>query len=433
MKFPKKTHWTCDIKPELDGQEVTLCGWVWEIRDIGKIKFIVLRDREGFVQVTVKKGVADERSLDLVKKLKKEDVIAVRGVVRASKIAKAGVEVLAKEITLLNEVKMMPLDIWGSVESELGTRLRYRAADLKRPENLAIFKISSTVVRAIRETFYRHRFVEVFTPKIIATCTEGGADLFEVQYFERKAYLAQSPQLYKEQLTASLERVFEIGPAFRAEKHNTNYHLNEFISVDAEAAFMDYNDIMEIIDEIICNVYETVSKVNEEELKILKIELPKLRRPFKRITYDEAIEILNKRGLNVRYGEDIPHSGLEVLYEEICEPFYIIDWPTEIRPFYTMPREDDPRKSESFDLVMKGLEIASGSTRIHTREMLEKAIRERGLDPEAFKYHVEVYDWGMPPHAGFGLGLYRLLMVMLNRENIREVVLYPRDRFRLVP
>jgi len=433
VKFPRKTHWTKDIKPELDGQEVTVCGWVWEIRDIGKIKFLVLRDREGFIQITAKRGEVPEEVLEIIKKLKKEDVIAVQGRVKASKIAKAGVEIIPSKIEILNSVKMMPLDIWGEVESELGTRLRYRAADLKRPENLAIFKISSTVVKAIRETFYKHRFIEVFTPKIIVTCTEGGADLFEVTYFEHRAYLAQSPQLYKEQLTASLERVFEIGPAFRAEKHNTNYHLNEFISVDAEAAFMDYMDIMNVLDDIICSVYDTVRKVHDEELKILKVDLPQLKKPFRKITYDEAIDMLKKRGLDVKYGEDIPHIGLEVLYEEIGEPFYIIDWPTDIRPFYTMPKEDDESKSESFDLVIGGLEIASGSTRIHKREMLEEALRKRGLDPSAFQYHLEVYDWGMPPHAGFGLGLYRLLMVMLNRKNIREVVLYPRDRFRLIP
>ncbi len=433
MQFLRKTHWTSDIKPELDGQEVTVCGWVWEIRDLGKVKFVVLRDREGFVQITFKKGTTPDELLELVKKLKKEDVIAVRGIVKASKIARSGVEIFPVEVQILNEAKSLPLDIWGEVRSELGTRLRYRAADLKRPENLAIFKISSIVTKTIREVFYRHRFVEVFTPKIISTCTEGGADLFQVMYFERVAYLAQSPQLYKEQLTASLERVFEIGPAFRAEKHNTNYHLNEFISVDAEAAFMDYSDVMNILEEIICEVYRVVAENCQELLKILNVDVKVPKRPFKRITYDEALDMLKRRGLEVKWGEDIPHAGLELLSEEIGEPFFIIDWPTDLRPFYTMPRSDDPKYSESFDLVINGIEIASGSTRIHIREKLEEEMRRRGLNPENFRFHLEVFDWGMPPHAGFGLGLYRLLMVLLNRSNIREVVLYPRDRFRLEP
>lgn len=432
MKFLKKTHWTSEIRPELDGKEVVVAGWVWEVRDIGKIKFVVLRDREGLVQITFKRGEVPESLLNLVKTLRKEDVIAVRGVVRASKIARAGVEIIPVEVQVLNRVKQLPLDIWGEVESELGTRLRYRAADLKRPENIAIFKISSTVAKVIRDTFYDYNFVEVFTPKIIATCTEGGAELFAVQYFERTAYLAQSPQLYKEQLTASLERVFEIGPAFRAERHNTTYHLNEFVSVDAEAAFMDYNDIMSILEDIIVRVYETTSRLTEL-LNVLKISITVPRRPFKRITYDEAIDLLRKNNIDVRQGEDIPQTGLEVLSEEIGEPFFIVDWPTDIRPFYTMPKEEDPSRSESFDLIIDGIEIASGSTRIHVREKLEEEMRRRGLNPENFKFHLEVFDWGMPPHAGFGLGLYRLLMVLLKRRNIREVVLYPRDRFRLEP
>ncbi len=433
MKYLKKTHWTSDIRPDLDGQEVTVCGWVWEIRDIGKVKFLILRDREGFVQITLKKGQVPDSLLELVKKLRKEDVIAVRGTVKASKIARAGVEIIPQEIQVLNECKSLPLDIWGEVKSELGTRLRYRAADLKRPENLAIFKISSTVTRTIRDVFYRHGFVEVFTPKIIATCTEGGAELFQVMYFERIAYLAQSPQLYKEQLTASLERVFEIGPAFRAEKHNTNYHLNEFISVDAEAAFMDYNDVMTILEEIIQEVYRVVSEQCKDLLNVLKLDITVPKRPFKRITYDDALDLLRKRGFEIKWGEDIPHAGLQLLSEEIGEPFFIVDWPTELRPFYTMPREDDPKYSESFDLVIDGIEIASGSTRIHERAKLEEEMRKRGLNPENFQFHLEVFDWGMPPHAGFGLGLYRLLMVLLRRGNIREVVLYPRDRFRLEP
>ncbi len=433
MKFLKKTHLTSEIRPELDGQEVIVAGWVWEIRDLGKIKFVVLRDMDGFVQITFKRGEVPDELLDLVKTLRKEDVIAVRGVVKASKIARAGVEIVPREVQVLNRVKQLPLDIWGEVESELGTRLRYRAADLKRPENIAIFKISSTVTKTIREIFYKYNFVEVFTPKIIATCTEGGAELFVVQYFERTAYLAQSPQLYKEQLTASLERVFEIGPAFRAEKHNTTYHLNEFVSVDAEAAFMDYNDIMRILEDMIVSVYEAVVKSCANLLNILRVNIEVPKKPFKKITYDEAVDLLRRRNVEVKPGDDIPQAGLEVLSEEIGEPFFIIDWPTDIRPFYTMPKEDDPSRSESFDLVIDGIEIASGSTRIHIREKLEEEMRKRGLNPESFRFHLEVFDWGMPPHAGFGLGLYRLLMVLLKRRNIREVVLYPRDRFRLEP
>jgi len=440
MKYLRKTHWTKDIKPELNGQEVILAGWVWEIRDLGKIKFIILRDREGFIQITAKKGVVSDEILKVIEDLGKEDVIVVKGIVKASKIAKKGVEVIPKEIQVLNKAKPLPIDIWGSVETDLPTRLKFRAIDLKRPINLAIFKIESIVVKAIRDKFYEYKFIEVFTPKIIATCTEGGADLFTVQYFERIAYLAQSPQLYKEQLTASLERVFEIAPAYRAEKHDTNYHLNEFISIDAEAAFMDYFDVMNILDELIVNAYEYVRKYCQNELAILNLEIEVPKKPFKKITYDEVIDLLKKRGVEVRKGDDIPTAGLKVLSEEIGEPFYIIDWPFEIRPFYTKAKEDIRNckdltncVTESFDLIIDGIEISSGSTRIHNRDELEYSMKLKGLNPENFTEHLQVFDYGMPPHAGFGLGLYRLLMVMLKRKDIREVCLYPRDRYRLTP
>ncbi len=433
MQYLRKTRWTSEITPELDGEEVVVAGWVWEVRDLGRIKFVILRDRDGFVQIAVKRGQVSDEMLNVVKSLGKEDVIAVRGVVRASKIARAGVEIVPQEIQILNRAKPLPIDIWGNANTDLATRLRYRAVDLKRPENLALFKISSVVTKMIREVFYRNNFIEVFTPKIISTCTEGGADLFAVQYFDRVAYLAQSPQLYKEQLTASLERVFEIAPAFRAEKHDTNYHLNEFVSVDAEAAFMDYMDVMNVLDEVIVECYSAVRSKCKRELEVLNVEIDVPRRPIRKITYDEALEILREHKIDVPWGEDIPQHGLKVLSSEVKEPFYIIDWPAKIRPFYSQPKPGDERYTESFDLIIDGIEVASGSTRIHDAELLEKSMREHGLNVDEFRDHLQVFNYGMPPHAGFGLGLYRLLMAMLKRRDIREVALYPRDRYRLRP
>lgn len=433
VSFPRKTHWTKDVTPELDGKEVILTGWVWDIRDLGNIKFILLRDREGIIQLTVKKGVAPEGVWSLTQSLGREDAIAVKGVVKASKIARAGVEVFPSEIHVVAKSKALPIDIWGSVETDLDTRLKYRSIDLKRPINSLIFRVESEVTRAIRETLYGRGFIEVFTPKIIVTSTEGGAELFTVQYFERAAYLAQSPQLYKEELTASLERVFEIAPAYRAEKHNTNYHLNEFISVDIEEAFANYMDVMDVLEDVIISVYERVNKVFSNELAKYGIEIKIPKKPFRRITYDEALDMLSRRGLKINWGDDVPKNGLELLSEEFNEPFFIIHFPTDLRAFYTKPLDSDPKISESFDLVIGGLEIASGSSRIHIKEQLIEALRKRGLNPENFESHLMVYDYGMPPHAGWGMGLYRLLMVLLKRDNIREVVLYPRDRFRLEP
>jgi aspartyl-tRNA synthetase (EC 6.1.1.12) len=433
VSFPRKTHWTKDVKPELDGKEVVLSGWVWDIRDIGNIKFVLLRDREGMVQLTVKKSAVLDSVWSTVASLNKEDAIVVRGIVKASRIAKAGVEVFPSEVYVAAKSKPLPIDIWGTVETDLDTRLKFRSVDLKRPINSLIFRVESEVTRAIRETLYSHGFIEVFTPKIIVTSTEGGAELFTVQYFERVAYLAQSPQLYKEELTASLERIFEIAPAYRAEKHNTNYHLNEFISVDIEEAFANYTDAMEVLEDVIVNVYGKVAEAFNDEFSKYGIEVKVPKKPFRKITYDEALGILERRGLKVNWGEDVPKGGMEILSEEFGEPFFIIHFPTDIRAFYTKPLESDPRISESFDLVIDGLEIASGSSRIHIKEQLIDALRKRGLNPESFENHLVIYDYGLPPHAGWGLGLYRLMMVLLRRDNIREVVLYPRDRFRLEP
>jgi aspartyl-tRNA synthetase len=429
----RKTHWTKDLTPELDGKEVILTGWVWDIRDLGNIKFILIRDREGFIQLTIKRGVAPDSVWSMIPSLNREDAIAVKGVVRASKIVKAGIEVFPSEIQVIAKSKALPIDIWGSVETDLDTRLKFRSIDLKRPFNLLIFRVESETVRAIRETLYGRDFIEVFTPKIIVTSTEGGAELFTVQYFERIAYLAQSPQLYKEELTASLERIFEIAPAYRAEKHNTNYHLNEFVSVDIEEAFADYMDVMEILEDVIVNVYDRVSRLYGNELAKYGIEVKVPKRPFRKITYDEALDILSKRGLRINWGDDVPKNGMEILSEEIVEPFFIIHFPTDLRAFYTKPLDSDPKISESFDLVIDGLEIASGSSRIHIKEQLMDALKKKGLNPENFENHLMIYDYGMPPHAGWGMGLYRLLMVLLKRSNIREVVLYPRDRYRLEP
>lgn len=429
---PRKTHFTNEVTPDLHGKEVVLAGWVWEVRDLGRVKFVVLRDREGFVQLTFKSGRTPDEVLSKVADLNKEDVIVVKGIVESSRIAKAGVEVFPTALWVLAKAKPLPVDLWGGT-SDLPTRLRYRPADLKSPRNLAIFTTASEILRAIRDVLYRHKFVEVFTPKIIATSTEGGAELFTVLYFERVAYLAQSPQLYKEQLTASLERVFEIAPAYRAEKHNTDYHLNEFISIDGEGAFMDYNDIMDLLEEMM-KAIASVVKARRDRLERVGVKptLDDVSR-IPRVDYDEAIDKLRSLGYDVKWGDDLTVEMQKALSKFYGPLYFIINFPASLRPFYTKRKDDDPKKTESYDLILNGIEIVSGATRVHVREVLEKEMRERGLDPSAFESHLSVFDWGMPPHAGFGMGFNRLIMALLGLDNVREAVLYPRDRYRLEP
>ncbi|MEZ0319933.1 MAG: aspartate--tRNA(Asn) ligase [Pyrobaculum sp.] len=428
MSYPRKTHWTVDVTSEKHGTEVIVAGWVWELRDLGKVKFLVLRDREGFVQVTFKSGKTPQHLLDKFNELNREDVIVVKGVVETSKIAKRGVEIFPSELWVLNKAKPLPIDIWSETP-DLATRLRWRSVDLKRPRNLVIFTTASGILKAIREVLYGERFVEVFTPKIIVTSTEGGAELFPVLYFERVAYLSQSPQLYKEQLTASLERVFEIGPAYRAEKHNTDYHLNEFISVDAEAAFMNYNDIMDLLEKIMKRVVELTNEDKLKEFGITPVvaEISKIPR----VEYGEAVERLRALGYSINWGDDLNVEMQKSLMKFYGPVYFIVDFPASLRPFYTKRKEDN--LSESYDLIINGVEVASGATRIHKRDELEEEMRKRGLDPKLFESHLAVFDYGMPPHAGFGLGFNRLVAALLGLDNVRHATLYPRDRYRVEP
>jgi len=430
----RRTHFSAEIVPEMDGQEVVVFGWVQDLRDLGGIKFLVLRDKEGTLQVTLPKKKVSE---DVVKKfemLRRESVVAVKGVVKAMPQAPRGVEVIPNEMRILSLAETpLPLDTTGRVKAELDTRLDARVLDLRTPESQAIFRMQHVVLRAIREFFYDRGFVEVITPKILATATEGGAQLFPVAYFEKTAFLAQSPQLYKEVLTSAFEKVFEIGSFFRAEESNTTYHLSEFVSVDVEVAFATAEDVMKLLEDLLVEVVSSVKKLCKKELEVLNHDLPDLSKPFRRFTYTEVLEILKEHGIFIKWGEDLPTIANRKLGELYPEPYFITEWPTELKPFYIMPMEDDPKKCYAFDLNWGWLELASGGTRIHKKDLLIERIKAQGLSVEGFKEHLMTFDYGMPPHAGWGLGLNRLMLVLTGRKNIREVVLFPRDRYRLKP
>ena len=275
--------------------------------------------------------------------------------------------------------------------------------------------------------------MEITTPKIIGSASEGGANLFSLDYFGKQAYLAQSPQLYKEQMTIGLERVFEIASFYRAEKSHTGRHLSEFTSVDIEAAFMDYTDVMNILEDLVLNTFKYVSENCKEEQEIIgnKITIP--NSPFKKITYSQALEELNSKDAKLEFGDDLLDSHLRILEETHHEFYFLTDWPIKLKPFYIMEKENNPELSESFDLQFGYLELSSGGTRLHNPEKIKMRLSEQNLDPVGFSEHLQAFDWGMPPHAGWGLGLERLLTVILGIDNVREVILYPRDPERLKP
>jgi len=429
-----RTHLIRDVKPEMNGETVKIAGWVHTKRDLGAKKFLIVRDFTGKVQIIIDATKAPSSIIENFKKLTRESVVSVTGKVKADPRAPGGFEIEPIEINVLNLAKApLPLDVTGLVPADIDTRLNARVLDLRRRESYAIFKIQNTVLKSIRNTLYSKRFIEVLTPKIIASATEGGAQLFPVLYFGREAFLTQSPQLYKEMLAAAFERVFEIGPAFRAEESDTPYHLAEFISVDIEMAFANYNDVMNILEEVIVNIIRDILKENSEDLEILKHTLEVPKRPFKRVTYDEAIRLLKENNYPIEHGEDLSTPALRKLSELIGGFYFIIDWPLKTKPFYAKPKDDNPEYSETFDLMYNWIEIASGGSRVHLKDVLIRQLKERGLNPQSFQYFIKWFNYGMPPHAGWGMGLSRLMLVLTGRKNVREVVLFPRDMKRLEP
>ncbi|WP_456472838.1 aspartate--tRNA(Asn) ligase [Methanocaldococcus sp.] len=429
----KRTHYSSELSPDMDGTEVVLAGWVHSIRALGKLIFVILRDREGMVQIVAPKQKVGEELFKKIKSLGAEDVIAVRGKVIANEKAPNGFEILPLEVEILNRaVRPLPLDPAEKVPAELDTRLENRFLDLRRPKVQAIFKIRHEMLKSVRNTLYKEGFIEVNTPKLVASATEGGTELFPISYFEKEAFLGQSPQLYKQMLMASgLDRVFEIAPIFRAEEHNTRRHLNEATSIDIEMAFSDDKDAMDMLEKVVYNACKDVYENREKELNILNYKLEVPPKKFDKITYDEAIEIAKKKGVEIEWGDDLSREAEKAIGEEMGGFYFIIDWPIEIRPFYTMPKDDEYCKA--FDLMYKDLEISSGAQRIHLYDLLLNNIKNKGLNPDAFQYYLEAFKYGMPPHAGWGLGADRFTMVLTGQENIRECVLFPRDRHRLTP
>ncbi|MEM3546343.1 MAG: aspartate--tRNA(Asn) ligase [Candidatus Bathyarchaeia archaeon] len=430
----RRSHLSKEVTPSLNGSRVVLLGMVLSVRRQGGLCFIILQDGCGTIQITAHKDRAPAQVFDKLVELTPHSYIGVKGVVKSIEKAPRGVEVEAEDLYVFSEPKKLPpFEMFAKTLPSLDKRLEIRAVDLRRPRSQAIFKLKHQVLQSIRSFLVEKDFIEVNTPKIIGSATEGGAALFPLLYYDKEAFLAQSPQLYKEQLSSVFERVFEIGPVFRAEKFKTPRHLSEITSVDVEMAFADYEDVMRLLEEMISFVIGSLVDKSSEELQLLEVKLEKPKTPFKRMTYDEAYNALRDLGVEVSWGEDFSTLALRRLGRLHRGFYFITDWPTVSKPFYIKPRDDNPEVSESFDLMYGSLELSSGGSRVSSRELLVKRLKQQGLNPRLFEYHLKVYDYGMPPHAGFGLGLERFMMVITGVPNIREVTLFPRDQSRLTP
>jgi aspartyl-tRNA synthetase len=431
----ERTHFSSDLNEKTIGTKVSLAGWIEDSRSLGSLIFLTIRDVRGAFQVVFNKKSSPQDLFDTVKKLERQSIVLIHGTVQEGKSRDFKVEVNADDIILLSQsVHPLPIDPTGRVGSSIDLRLDSRALDLRNPETSAIFKIRHETLDLIRTKLSENQFIEVHTPKIIEQGVEGGSTIFQIDYFGKKAYLAQSPQLYKEQLTISLDRVYEISAYFRAEKSHTRRHLNEFMSIDIEAAFTDYDDVMNLVENIVVNVINGVIKKCKKELSTLNYDNLKTPRfPFKRITYSEVINELRNSGSDIKFGDDLDSLALKHLSSTHKDFYFIVDWPTKLKPFYIESKEDNEEISQSFDLMHDHIELASGGTRVSSKKRLEKRMLESNLKLDDFLNHLKVFSWGMPPHAGWGLGMDRFLMVLTGKKNIREVVLFPRDSFRLTP
>jgi nondiscriminating aspartyl-tRNA synthetase len=429
--------YTADAEP---GDHVTVAGWAHEIRDLGGIAFLIVRDTTGKIQVKFEKDEMDDDLVETGTEVTRESVVQVTGAVEEEERAPTGVEVVPESVEVIAPAEPeLPLDPSGKVDAELPTRLDNRTLDVRRPEAQAIFEIRAEVLRAVRDYFRGEGCTEINTPKIVATGTEGGTELFPVTYFGREAFMNQSPQLFKQLMVGSgLERVFEVGPIFRAEEHNTPRHLNEATMIDFESAFIDHEEAMDVCEGTLMAAYEAVAENCQDELETLDMveafEVPD--EGFPRLTYEEAIERINATGEldeHLAWGDDLPTEGEKALGDEIGGHYFIQDWPSEIKPFYIQDYDDDPEYSKGFDLMHPRMELVSGGQREHRYEELVAGFEQQGLDPDQFEYYTKMFKYGMPPHAGWAYGVERLVMTMLGLANIREAVLFPRDRQRLSP
>lgn len=428
-----RTHYIEEAKSKV-GSEVTVAGWAHEVRDIGKIKFILLRDRSGIIQVTAKTGASSPEILNKMVH-PKETVLSVTGKVLENKIAPDGVELIPSKIDVLGHVSTkVPFEVTGKVPADMEVRLDNRHVDLRRDTTSAIFKVKSEVLRAFREKGVGLGFQEIVTPFIVSAATEGGTALFKLSYFERTAFLAQSPQLYKQlAVIGGMDRVFMTVPAFRAEKHNTPTHLNEVIQMDIEVGFADHNDAMNFLEEFALHILSSVKKNCGKELALLgsNITVPE---KINRYKYSDIVELLKKNDVPIEWGKDFSAEQKKEIAKLVGDELYFIyEWPTLARAFYSMPKEDNPEFCNSYDLMWNDVEIAGGAQRIHLPDVLIKQLKFHGLDEKDFEFYVNAFKVGAPPHAGWSIGLERITMKLCNQHNIRECAMFPRDRTRITP
>lgn len=429
--------WTLQLQEHI-GERVRMAGWLHRLRRLSNIGFLILRDGQGTAQIVVD----DEAALEQLTALHLESVLMVEGLVVAEAQAPGGVEIHAPVVQILSPGQAaLPFDLFRpTIKAQLPTVLDHAAVALRHPRQRAIFRLSAAATHGFRATLRELHFVEIQTPKIVGQATEGGANVFSVDYFDRRAYLAQSPQFYKQIMVGVFERVFEVGPVFRAEPHDTPRHINEYVSLDAELGFIaDHTTVMAVLSQTMRGMLATLAKEAGDALRLLKIDLPVVPSTIPVLHFADALDLVSRAtGEDVRAEPDLAPAHERWLGEwaqrEYGSDFlFVTAYPLAKRPFYTHPDPQRPQYSNSFDLLFRGLEVTTGGQRLHVYQDYLAALRARGQDAEPLAWYLEAFRHGMPPHGGFAIGLERWIARLVNVPNVRETTLFPRDLQRLAP
>src|SRR3989344_1967204 len=435
MNTSKRTY-IKDAFSKKTNSEVELFGWVHDVRDLSKIRFLILRDISGRIQTISIKGDSAPEAFELDGKIPRESVVRLKGELKDSKQAPGGKEVIIKDLEVIAVAEHpLPIDVSDHSKTELPKRLDYRFLDLHRERTQAIFKVQSTIVQAYRDFMIKEGAFECLFPSIIGASSEGGTNLFKMKYFEKEAYLSQSCQLYKQMLACSMEKVFAVFPVWRAEKHNTVRHLNEARQFDFEMAFADDKIVMDVLGRCVQYIVHAIVQNHKKELEMFEIELKVPH--IKYLTFEEVKEMMKKYKIHIGKDDLSPESEKKLgeLFPDTI--VFVHDWPLSGKPFYIMPSEKKDKNGEQlsngFDAIYKGMEISSGGQRIHIPDLLIERLKIKKLNPKDFKDYIDSFRYGAPFHSGWGLGVERLTMLIMGLNNIREAVLFPRDRDRLTP
>jgi nondiscriminating aspartyl-tRNA synthetase len=435
-----RTHYASELSSH-KGEQVTIAGWVENVKELPNLRFIIVRDRTGIAQVTIHKKNSPEVLVRATDKINLHDVISVSGIVLEKQVAKIGPEVQPKALSFLSRsATPLPMDITGASDTQLDTRLDWRVLDLRSPKNLAVFKIQAKLVESLETWLRTNGYIQVSTPSIIGGVSEGGSEVFKIDYYGNPASLRQDIQLHRQlTMAAGFDRMFEFGPNWRAERSHTPNHLSEHRSVVVELSFIsDELDTERVEEQLVAYALGEIADECKDELDLLGKKIEKPSTPYPEVRFPKIYDILKEYGKEVPFGEDLNREAEQVLAKYMFEKtghdfFFINRFPFDVKPFYVMRVDDDPTWARSVDLVYRGLELSSGGQREHRYEKLMEQVRIKKISESEIAWFTENFKYGVPPHGGFSLGIERLTKQILGMENVKEASLFPRTPERLRP